>query len=67
MAKFIAMRCKCTRIFYKHTHYPHSPFVTMDINNATKFEDSEKMREKLREEIARWYNNMEVEFISIKE
>jgi hypothetical protein len=39
----------------------------MDINNATKFEDSEKMREKLREEIARWYNNMEVEFISIKE
>lgn len=42
--KMIAVRCKFTQVFYKVGPWEGTKFVTMDISNATPYEDTEETR-----------------------
>ena len=55
--KFV-VRCKSTGVFYKSHYEAGTKFVTMDVNNATPFTDTEELK--------KWFTRnfpFELEFI----
>lgn len=62
MKQMIVVRCKGTGIYFRMQWGIANPFVTMDVNAATRLEDSDKLREDFTRRFP-----YELEFIPVSE